>query len=87
MSTSRSLSERPLFEIARDISDDWKNMAFYARPYVEAMSKLRSLDDIYICDSASSIVAYFLSNAAQWRGPTARSVKAELNAMLRSAKR
>jgi hypothetical protein len=32
-------------------------------------------------DSAESIVAYFLSNAATWRGADARRIKAELKAL------
>jgi hypothetical protein len=45
------------------------------------MATLRSINDDYGCDSAHSIVIYFLSNATTWRGETARRVKAELKAL------
>ena len=73
---------RPLFEIAREISDDWKNIYFGAEPYIEAMFTLNSIDDNYIFDTAKSVVIYFLSNATTWRGETARRVKAELKKMV-----
>jgi ribosomal protein L37E len=39
---------------------------------------LDSIKDNYGYDSGKSIVAYFLSNAAQWKGETAKIVKKEL---------
>jgi hypothetical protein len=72
---------RPLYEIANDIKNDWKNVNFAAKPYLEAMSTLTSIDDNYMFDSAKSIVIYFLSNAGSWRGETAKRIKAELKAM------
>lgn len=72
---------RPLYEIANDIKKDWKNVNFAAKPYLEAMSTLTSIDDNYMFDSAKSIVIYFLSNAGSWRGETAKRIKAELKAM------
>ena len=74
---------RPLFEIAKEIQGDWKKPYFGAVPYLDAMSQLSSIDDKYILDSASSIVAYFLANAGTWRGDVARRVKKELNEMLK----
>jgi hypothetical protein len=50
------------------------------------MNAMRSLDDIkdtFYADSAQSVVLYFLSNAATWRGETAKRIKAELKSMLR----
>ena len=77
---------RDLCDIAYDVWRDWNERVNYAaRPYLEAMDTLCSLTDSYYLDSAASIVRYFLANATTWRGPVARSVKAELNALLREA--
>jgi hypothetical protein len=72
---------RPLYEIAREIENDWKRPYFGAVPYLEAMGYLHSIEDNFIDDSAQSVVLYFLANANTWRGETARRVKAELKAM------
>lgn len=77
-SRSRKTASRSLREIAAEIRADWKNVYFGAEPYLDAMSSLDSINDSYGQDSASSIVAYFLSNATSWRGETARRVKKEL---------
>lgn len=74
---------RPLYEIARDIRRNWKNVWFGAKPYLQAMGTLTSISDNYGLDSGKSIVLYFLSNAATWRGPEARRIKAELKALLK----
>lgn len=74
---------RPLYEIAREIKKDWKNVWFGAKPYLDAMLTLDSIEDKYGLDSGHSIVAYFLGNAAQWRGETARRIKKELNQMIK----
>jgi hypothetical protein len=50
------------------------------------MLELDSLADSYGADTARSIVLYLLSNLGQWRGDTARSIKAELRAMLKVKK-
>ena len=73
---------RPLSEIAREIYQDWRPVHPYAKPYLEAMSTLDSIDDNYMFDSGKSIVAYFLSIASTWRGETAKRIKAELKKML-----
>jgi hypothetical protein len=77
---------RPLYEIAREIRRTWKSVNYAAAPYLAAMSELNSLNDTYICDSAQSVVLYFLSNAASWRGPEAKRIKAELKEMLKGGK-
>jgi hypothetical protein len=75
---------RPLYVIAREIKSNWgSKVNFAARPYLEAMGTLDSVEDNYICDSGRSIVAYFLGNASSWRGETARRIKAELKGMLK----
>ena len=72
---------RPIYEIAAEIRNDWKNISPYARPYLSAMFSLRTIEDNYIYDSGMSIVCYFLANAGSWRGETARRIKAELKEM------
>ena len=69
---------RPLYEIARDIRKAWPKVSPYAKPYLDAMSQLSSIRDSYYCDDAKSVVLYFLSNAASFRGDDAKALKAEL---------
>ena len=72
--------EMSLSELAREVRKDWgSKVNFAAKPYLEALGDLESINDNYGLDSGKSIVAYFLSNAATWKGPTAKAVKAELN--------
>jgi hypothetical protein len=73
---------RPICVIAREIRAEWRKPFYGAVPYLDAMYSLHSIDDTYGVESAHDIVARFLSNAATWRGDTARRIKAELNAML-----
>lgn len=69
---------RPIGEIASDIIADWKNPYFGAKPYLDAMFSLSDIKDNYGLDSARSIVSYFIANASQWKGETAKAIKAEL---------
>lgn len=73
---------RPIYEIASDIRAEWKNVYFGAVPYLDAMSELKEVTDMYYCDSADSIIRYFLSNASTFRGQRAKELKAELKAMV-----
>lgn len=73
---------RPINEIAREIDNKWKNIYFGARPYLNAMYSLKSIDDSYGYDSAESIIRYFLSNASSFRGEDAKRIKNELKSML-----
>jgi hypothetical protein len=73
---------RMLSAIAADIRRNWANVNFGAKPYLEAMSSLSSMQDRYFMDSADTIVRYFLSNANTWRGPEAKRIKDELRGML-----
>ncbi|MCK9575606.1 MAG: hypothetical protein WC979_01140 [Candidatus Pacearchaeota archaeon] len=75
-------NHRPLKEIANEIRSDWKNVGYGAKPYLDAMSTLQSINDNYYADSARSIICYFLGNAQYWRGETAKRIKIELNKML-----
>jgi hypothetical protein len=73
---------RPLHEIAREIRKDWGAKVYFgAKPYLDAMASLDSVNDNYGWDSGKTIVLYFLSNASTWRGETAKRIKAELKAM------
>ena len=74
---------RPLYVIADDIRRTWSKPYFGAVPYIQAMAGLSDITDNYGFDSADSIVRYFLSNAATWRGEDARRIKAELKGMLK----
>ncbi len=75
---------RPLYEVAAEISKNWKPVNYAAKPYLEAMFSLDKVSDKFMCDSGRSVVCYFLGNARSWTGPVAKKVKAELNAMLKS---
>ena len=87
---------RPIYEIATEIKQDiitvTKSFSYavvHAKyralmPYLDAMSSLEDMSSRFGAESASSIIAYFLANAGQWKGETARRVKAELNSMLKS---
>ena len=74
---------RSISDIASEIKKDWKQVSPYARPYLDAMFSLDDIDDRYGMDSGRSVVAYFLSNASQWKGDKAKEIKKELNRMLK----
>ncbi len=76
------MNNRPLSEIASDISKHWPKVNYAAKPYLEAMGSLDAIGDTFGSDSAQSIVLYFLSNSSTWRGADARRIKAELRVML-----
>ena len=73
---------RAIRDIAGEIRESWSNPYFGAIPYIDAMDSLVNIGDMYGCDSARSIVLYFLSNARGWRGETAKRIKAELKELL-----
>jgi len=73
---------RPIKVIAQDIRANWPKVHYTAKPYLDAMSSLNSIDENYMFDSGKSVVNYFLSNARTWRGEDAKRIKAELKAML-----
>jgi hypothetical protein len=76
---------RSLSVIANEIKQDAGNKEFYyyAKPYVEAMAQLNTINDSYYADSADSVILYALSNLRNWRGDKAREIKAELKAILK----
>ncbi len=84
--TQPKLNPRPIHVIAREIRNNWPKPYFGAVPYLNAMRSLDKITDTYGADSAESIVLYFLSNAATWRGEKARELKAELKEILKGAK-
>jgi hypothetical protein len=77
--TPELLKTLPLYLIAQLIFEDWANVYFGARPYLQAMNSMETIQENYGADSGDSIVLYFLANANTWRGPMARMVKKELN--------
>lgn len=85
MKTAILITSRPIRKIALDICNDWtpEKMYFGARPYVQAMLSLDSVDDIYGCESGDMIVRLFLANAQTWRGETANRIKKELKELIK----
>lgn len=73
-------------QIARMIRDDWslrgKGVNFAAKPYLDAMLSMETVQSSYGLDTGQSIVVYFLSNASSYRGDLARAVKIELKKRL-----
>jgi hypothetical protein len=85
MKAKTNVQVRPIEVIANEIRRDWGVKTDYAaRPYLKAMYGLNSISDNYLCDSASEIVTRFLNNASTWHGMTARRIKDELKAMLKT---
>ena len=73
---------RNLSVIAREIKKDWGTKVYFgAKPYLDAMQSLDTMNDNYSYDSAKSIILYFLSNASSWRGDKAKEIKKELKQM------
>lgn len=75
---------RQLSVIAQEIRQDWGDKVNYAaKPYLQAMANLRTMDEAFGLDTGRTMVMYFLGNAQTWRGETARRIKKELNKMLK----
>jgi hypothetical protein len=81
LNTIEKTTVRPLYVIARDIYKVWPKVNYAAKPYLEAMTELTSIDDKYGYDNARSIVLYFLSNASSFRGDEAKALKLELKSI------
>lgn len=75
---------RPINEIAREIRKYWENVNYAAKPYLDAMMTLNSINDRYFMDTGRSCVSYFLANAASFRGEHAKRIKAELKEILKA---
>lgn len=82
----KNLKELNVDEIAEVIEQDWSNVNYAARPYLQAMKKMvtHNLNGYYMFDPMWDIVARFLANASTWKGEVARAVKKELNRRLKS---
>ena len=85
-------TNRPLsvigMEIIVDINLQYKGKTrpswlAYASPYLMPLLELEDIEDNYYADSARTIVSYLLGNLTNWRGDTARAIKAELKGMLK----
>jgi hypothetical protein len=74
---------RPIYLIAEDIKVNWPRMHPAAVPYWKVMMTLTDITDVYIAEPAKTIVLYFLSNSASWRGEHARRIKTELKDMVK----
>lgn len=76
-----SIQNRSIRSIALDIRKEWPKVNYAAKPYLDAMLELDSINDRYGFDNAKSIILYFLSNASSFRGEKAKALKAELKAL------
>lgn len=76
MTTAETFDVRnlSLHAIARLIERDWKNVNYAARPYLDAMKTLETVDDSYVADSGASIVRYFLGNAQSYSTRSSRGL-------------
>jgi len=81
MSVSAPVQSRFIWEISKEIREDWAKPYFGAVPYIDAMDNIRLITDPYYYDTGREMVIRFLSNANTWRGEKARKIKAELKAM------
>lgn len=81
-----NIKKMSIADIAHLVQQNWE-VTPYAAPYLNAMTTLHDITDSYGADSGASIVAYFLSNSEDWKGPVARVIKRELNRRLNSVYR
>lgn len=72
--------------IVRDLRAQGKQVPAAAKPYLDAMRTMGSINENYGSDSGASIVAYLLSNLATYKGETAKAIKAELKSRLKNQK-
>ncbi len=73
---------RSIRTIAEEIQRTWVKPNYAAKPYLEAMFQLDSINDSYFADDARTIISYFLANAGTFRGEDAKRIKAELKGMV-----
>lgn len=68
------------------VKADWpKWRQSHAAPYIGAIGMLSKIGEPYGADFAGEVELRFLCNAAGWRGPVARALKARLKVLLREA--
>jgi hypothetical protein len=79
MPTTQTAQKRTIKQIAKDIKKDWGTKVNpAAKPFLEALLTLEKRTDMYVSETADSIILYFLANASGYRGDTAKKLKAEL---------
>jgi len=78
--------KRPIYEIAQEIEVSWKKPSFNAKPYLQAMYLLESVNDRYGVEDGKSIVLGFLANASTFRGEDAKCLKDELRNLLKEGR-
>jgi hypothetical protein len=79
------MEKRLISTIAYDIKKSWAKPYFGAKPYLDAMVHLNTINDKYYDDTAQSVVMYFLANASTFRGNDAKVLKQELKNILKGA--
>lgn len=79
----QKLRELPIDALATIVILTWESVSLHAAPYLNAMCKMRSVNDGYGADSGETVILYFLANATQYKGAVARMVKAELKARIK----
>jgi hypothetical protein len=84
VNTATKERHRPLSQIGNEIVRNWSNPYYGAVPYINAMRQLDQIGDKFYADTAQDVVLRFLCNCGTWRGETARKVKAELKAIVKS---
>jgi len=84
MSASNDLAAMDLQQLIAIVFDDWTAINPDAATYLQALDShdCAALNDRVGNETAELQVRYFLTHAGQWRGPVARSVKAELRKRL-----
>jgi hypothetical protein len=81
------LKKMSIKEISQLIIDDWKKQGKVPKTYLKPMLELKTLDDSYGSDSATSIISYFISNCSNWHGDVARTTKKYLKEILSEYKK
>ena len=82
MNLQETLNTNNISKIAEFISQDWNNINFGAKPYLDAMKDLNKITDNYFEDYEKTIVLYFLANARTYKGENARQIKKYLNNLI-----
>lgn len=73
--------------IAKMIKQDWKTPHPWAASSLDFMLSIEDISEIYLDDTAVTIVQFFLDNADTWQSPTAWAVKGKLTQLIREQQR
>ena len=78
---------RTIKDIVADITATWgeekvRTTGYAAKPYLEALATVETVDEMYGADKAEHLVRYLLTNLTQFKGARARELKEELRAHL-----